>query len=162
MGATICWALWKARNSLVFENKQLQVQEILKIFGYWFNLYFGVAETMETEGASQPHVTDNNHTHTWIPPPTDTFKINVDAAAKNGHYASAAIVRNHEGKCCGASTRLGSSDALVEAEADGFSLDVDLAVWLGLESIIIEGDCQVVVNILNGETRNPLENMEIS
>ncbi|XP_026377925.1 uncharacterized protein LOC113272281 [Papaver somniferum] len=115
------------------------VQEILRIAGYWSNLYFGVDETMETEGTSQPHETGNNSAHVWISPPTNFFKINVDAAVKNGHYASAAIVRNHEGKCCGISTRLGVSNTPVVAEADGFCLAVELAILLGLESVIIEG-----------------------
>lgn len=40
------------------------------------------------------------------------------------------------------------------AEADGFALAVEVAIWRGFDSVIIKGDCQVVVNILNGTARS--------
>ncbi|RZC52236.1 hypothetical protein C5167_020666 [Papaver somniferum] len=62
-------------------------------------------------------------------------------------YASAAIARNHDGICCGMRTRLGVSDAPVVAEADGFALAVEVAIWRGFDSVISKGSSREIVNI---------------
>ncbi|XP_026445571.1 uncharacterized protein LOC113346221 [Papaver somniferum] len=155
LGASICWALWKARNSMVFERKQLNVQGILNIALYWFNLYYRFNEDGETEANNQQQVEINTHAPNWVTPPANVIKINVDAAVKDGHYAAAAITRNHEGICCGASTILGLSDKPVVAEADGFLLAVEPAIWLGFDDVIIERDCQVVTKVLRGKMYSP-------
>lgn len=87
----------------------------------------------------------DNIQEAWKPPISPTIKINVEVAWKDGEYASAAIARDCNGICCGAATRLGRSESVTYAEADGFLLATELSLWLNITPIEIEGDIQVVV-----------------
>ncbi|XP_026416525.1 uncharacterized protein LOC113311958 [Papaver somniferum] len=148
LGASICWAIWKARNKKVFENKNINVQGILKIAFYWFNLYFNPHDDSESGFLPQHRTQDPSPPATWSAPSTPFIKINVDASWKNGVYACAAIARDHMNVCRGAGTRIGMCEVPVFAEADGFLLAAELTIWLNLQEIIIEGDSQIVVKSL--------------
>ncbi|XP_026399374.1 uncharacterized protein LOC113295238 [Papaver somniferum] len=107
---------------------------------------------METKDETTTQLNDYSYPPPeWTAPPSNTIKINVDAALRNGQYA---IARDHQGNYCGASTKLGWSNFPVVAETDAFLLAAELAQWLNLDSVIIELDCQVVVKILKGESHS--------
>ncbi|XP_026416477.1 uncharacterized protein LOC113311902 [Papaver somniferum] len=154
MGMCLCWAIWKARNEKVFENKSINVQGILTVALYWYNLYFNFNDDEDSPVTDVNVNPDVSIPVTWTAPIHPRIKINVDAAWKDGCYACAAVARNSEGTCLGAGTRLGRSDKVEYAEADGFFLVADLAIWLQLNAIIIEGASQIVVKSLKGELQN--------
>ncbi|RZC45380.1 hypothetical protein C5167_038334 [Papaver somniferum] len=148
-------AIWKARNSVILENKQINVQGTLKKAFFWFHLYYNYNDQLETEIDEQSHANSVQAVDWSPPPPLQSIKINVDAAFKDGRYAGAAVARNHCGDICGAVTKTGLANASVMAEAMGFYMATELAQWLGFSFVIIEGDCQTVVNTLKGISRSP-------
>lgn len=87
----------------------------------------------------------------WCPPPENFIKINVDAAILLGKSAAAAIARDHNGNIVAVSTAIYNQTFPQVAEAYGFLLAVELGHKLHLQSISVEGDCQTVVKVLNGE-----------
>lgn len=141
MGKAICLAIWKTRNAKFFEHNSSNIQGTLTIAMYWFNLYYNFSEDGETEvvvsGISD---TRNGDLDVWTPPPNPFIKLNVDATWKNSSFACVVIARNSNGFCYGAATRLGTSDSVAYAEADGFLLAAEWATWLNFDTIIIEGD----------------------
>ncbi|XP_026451969.1 uncharacterized protein LOC113352358 [Papaver somniferum] len=146
----ICWAIWKARNAMVFEHKTIDIQGTLEIALYWYNLFFNFTDDEEVQISENNQAVDNT---SWKSPSHPYIKINVDATWKNGVYACAAAVRDCNGICCVAGSRVGRTDSVVYAEADSFKLVADLAIWLNVNHIIVEGDSQVLVKSLNGELR---------
>lgn len=154
LGMSICWAIWKARNAKVFENKGVSIQGVLATTSHWYNLYFNF---IEAEEALEVNTNQENPTteanNIWRAPDYPKVKINVDAAWKDGAYACAALARDSNGNWCGVGTKAGRSNSVVSAEAEGFKLATELAVWLNLGNVIIEDDSQVVVNSLKGVLR---------
>ncbi|XP_026396139.1 uncharacterized protein LOC113290771 [Papaver somniferum] len=154
MGMAICWAIWKARNAKVFEHQTANVQETLATALFWYNLFYNYSDDEESQLLQNNK--DNSAAVTdiiWSAPNNPFIKINVDAAWKDGMNACAAVAIDSNGLCWGAGTRLGRTDTVVYAETDGFKLATDLASWLNLNHIIIEGDSQLVVKSLQGELR---------
>ncbi|XP_026384836.1 uncharacterized protein LOC113280430 [Papaver somniferum] len=154
LGMAICWAICKCRNAKVFDQKNMNDHDALTIALYWFNLYHNYIGEEELNGMERNHQTAAVPTNlTWTPPDHPTIKINVDAAWRDGAFACAAVTGDNTGYCHGADTMLERSDSVIFAEATGFQLVVDLALWLNLNNILIEGDSQMVVKTLKGELR---------
>ncbi|XP_026416570.1 uncharacterized protein LOC113312008 [Papaver somniferum] len=92
-GACVWWAIWKARNALVFNRESLNINSIIKKTMSWFNLEVSVGEIEDMP-------TETNYLETskdsWEPPEENIIKINFDGAA------------GHKGFACGAVARYGS------------------------------------------------------
>ncbi|KAM6598072.1 hypothetical protein CsatA_008596 [Cannabis sativa] len=102
--ATLCWALWKARNKVVWNKYKPTVKEVLAnssiTLEHWrkaqdkhalLTLSFNNSE----EGAEL-----------WTPPATNNLKINVDAALYPQHntFGYGIVARNHLGRFIEAKT----------------------------------------------------------
>ncbi|XP_026458517.1 uncharacterized protein LOC113359034 [Papaver somniferum] len=154
IGMAICWAIWKCHNEKVFKHKNMNVHDALTIALYWYNLYYNYNGEEELNGLESVTQTDAVSTNAiWTPPDQLNIKINVDTTWKDGVFACAVVARDHNGNCHGVGTTLGRTDSVVFAEASGFQLAADLASWLNLNKIIIEGDNQIVVKSLIGDLR---------
>ncbi|KAH9723455.1 retrovirus-related pol polyprotein from transposon RE1 [Citrus sinensis] len=73
----------------------------------------------------------------WIPPPKDVFKINVDVttSSKDQKVGLATVITNSNGK--------------LVAEAEAIEWGFQVAKEAALSSLIIESDCQEVVELIN-------------
>ncbi|XP_026428922.1 uncharacterized protein LOC113324852 [Papaver somniferum] len=122
LGISICWAIWKARNAKVFENKNANLQGVLTTALYWYNLYFNFTEEEEMQAVGVHQVNSETDANTiWKAPVFPTIKINVDAAWKDGEYTCAAVERDSTGSWCGVGAKVDRTDTVVYAEADGLS-----------------------------------------
>ncbi|XP_004298544.1 PREDICTED: uncharacterized protein LOC101292699 [Fragaria vesca subsp. vesca] len=93
----------------------------------------------------------------WHPPPPNVVKVNIDAAWKmsNQHSGIGLVVRNHRGCSIAGASLLCSHNSVVEAEADSVVKGLQIARFLNLKNVIIEGDCQEVIRSLSSPTFTP-------
>lgn len=96
----------------------------------------------------------------WSPPPTNWFKVNMDAAINFEDYkVGLGVVFRDANKnfvvVAVKTTKLHSDVAFAEAEAVNCSLNI--ATCAGLSSIIIESDSQVVVDFVNNRETSRTE-----
>ncbi|KAJ9132832.1 hypothetical protein P3X46_033661 [Hevea brasiliensis] len=138
----LLWQSWKSRNALIFKNQQIDVLETISTaLRHWED--FG----------------SNSNLQFWQPGPPDFVKFNFDASVDRSKSkgASAVIGRNSIGlplvwRC--KKFRHIVEPLVIEALACGEALL--LAIDKGFQSVIIEGDCLVVIQSLHGQAI-PLE-----
>ncbi|XP_026378563.1 uncharacterized protein LOC113273002 [Papaver somniferum] len=149
LGACIWWAIWKARNNLVFEKTPISIQGIINDGLYMFNSY-----SKEVDGENElvtrnmEFSQSNHHATAWQAPPANFIEINVDAAVADDKAFPTAIARDSSGTILGAGSRIVNTTITLVAEAHGFLLAFDLARRTEAHNIIVEGDCQQVIYIL--------------
>ncbi|XP_040987783.1 uncharacterized protein LOC121235501 [Juglans microcarpa x Juglans regia] len=125
--------LWKRRNAVVFEAE---------------HGFQGCYQKID-----QGRVVESQIVSQWRAPPLHVFKVNCDASVDkvNCRVGVGVIVRDWTGKVIGSlrSQRDLFPDAYL-AEAFATLKAVILGKQLGLQSIILEGDAQKVVNDIKG------------
>ncbi|MCH98433.1 ribonuclease H protein, partial [Trifolium medium] len=143
---SLCYHIWKARNLLIFQNKNLPVMDVVfqaqdSIIEY--QLHFSQNSEHDFR-ATQMRL---NNVENWIPPPRNTLKLNVDAhLIGDGHWGLGLILRKEDGSCVGAATRVARGMvSAVEAEAQGLVEAIDLLAQIPHQAAIIELDNQIVV-----------------
>ncbi|XP_021685717.2 uncharacterized protein LOC110668706 [Hevea brasiliensis] len=152
----LLWHIWKNRNLLSFQHQSCPFSEVIsKALNHHDDFY----ESQQQQSASQRIVVPVA-THI-LPLPSEYIKINFDAAVNGqGNYgAVAALARDHRNQPCRWVCRryLAITDPLT-LESLAFREALLLAKAKGFEKVIIEGDCQVVIRLLNGESiLTPLE-----
>ncbi|XP_026428222.1 uncharacterized protein LOC113324100 [Papaver somniferum] len=157
LGSNLFWAISKARNTLVFERKQVYIDAVLQQGHYWFNLYYKENYDPMIQSHPQEHTTTPAHEMIrWSPPTEGTIKINIDAAIKNWRSSNAAVTRDHQGVLIGAETSISNYCIPLIAEANGFVLAVKLVNRMVFEKFVIESNSLTMIQILKGElTRFP-------
>ncbi|RYQ95592.1 hypothetical protein Ahy_B08g090946 [Arachis hypogaea] len=91
---------------------------------------------------------------TWRPPPRNKVKVNIDAAfqRETGIAASAAVIRDWQGKIItGTSSKFKSTSALA-AEAQAYREALILTKNLQIRNCIIESDCLPLVQAIKART----------
>uniref|UniRef100_A0A803NLW4 RNase H type-1 domain-containing protein n=1 Tax=Cannabis sativa TaxID=3483 RepID=A0A803NLW4_CANSA len=131
MVATLCWAIWNARNELVWKRKR--VAEIS-----WPGFYAG-------DGAEQ-----------WSYPPENSVKINVDAALfDDGNRAGVGVLlRDAKGLFIEGFTRM-FQEALDPALVEAMGVREALS-WLKRrprQQAFVETDCLTVVQALRSQVK---------
>uniref|UniRef100_A0A803QQI1 Reverse transcriptase domain-containing protein n=1 Tax=Cannabis sativa TaxID=3483 RepID=A0A803QQI1_CANSA len=95
--ATICWAVWGARNDLVWNGKDVIPDNIVyfakKYLDKWKN-----ARQLDSDTSYSAFQAGDGNEH-WCPPQTDSIKINVDAALfeRNQSYGFGLVARDSNG-----------------------------------------------------------------
>lgn len=148
MGSCVMWALWKNRNSKVFDNKDQSIQSIIKEAVYWFN--YTVPLLPEEEQEVQPCISKQPATK-WSRPETEWTKLNMDAAFDNFKGAWAVVARDHDIKFKGCGTMSHAVLNPIEAEIRAFLLATEFAVMTRLQRVIFESDAELVVRMLTDE-----------
>uniref|UniRef100_A0A803NQJ5 C2 domain-containing protein n=1 Tax=Cannabis sativa TaxID=3483 RepID=A0A803NQJ5_CANSA len=101
---TLCWALWKARNKVVWNKYKPTVKEVIAnssiTLEHWRksqdkNALLTLSFNNSDEGAEL-----------WTPPATNNLKINVDAALypQHNNFGFGIVARNHLGRFIEAKT----------------------------------------------------------
>ncbi|KAJ9135942.1 hypothetical protein P3X46_033062 [Hevea brasiliensis] len=141
--AFLFWRLWKSRNMLTFENKQMQFQEVVAIAIHSLEEFQQAHKASQSLPTQSPRPLSN-----WSPPAPGCFKINFDVAlAKHRNEGSiVAIIRDSSGQplgwYCKKVSNLLSSLVL---EALACKLAVQLAIDKVINDVIVEGDALVVI-----------------
>ncbi|XP_042962737.1 uncharacterized protein LOC122297016 [Carya illinoinensis] len=93
----------------------------------------------------------------WRKPSRGTYKVNWDAALNSeaGTMGLGVLVRDYKGHVIGAlRARRPLAGNALEAEAYGTVLAATFCRELGLKQLHLEGDSQLVINLLKGTERN--------
>lgn len=155
---TLCWSIWRARNDLVWNNKRWNPMRIVaKAWEYLTQ--WTVAHNRFFVAPLQPSMAGDGATY-WIKPQYNEVKITADAAIVEDHGASSIglIVRDHEGHLLLACTRCFRdimNPTLVEAIAIKEALSW-AKEWPN-NTVTIESDCLVVVQMIRSNTPNAIQ-----
>jgi hypothetical protein len=143
--ATI-YHIWKARNDLVFRNKEIPVMVVNQQASAAAREY-----RLQSKPQNKPHQTTDtqarSHNKIWSPPARDTLKLNVDAHPRDdGRWGLGIVLCAEDGGCFGAATKEGrGSDCVLEGEALGLNAALDLVEEQGLHRITFEMDALTTV-----------------
>ncbi|XP_060960620.1 uncharacterized protein LOC133031197 [Cannabis sativa] len=94
----ICWALWKARNTLVWDKKASSSTQILT--SAWVTLDHWRKAQDKTCLLSSSLLHDGSNIEQWTTPASNTVKINVDGAIfeKENAYGFGVVARDSNGQ----------------------------------------------------------------
>ncbi|XP_060974706.1 uncharacterized protein LOC133039775 [Cannabis sativa] len=94
----ICWALWKARNTLVWDKKVSSSTQILT--SAWVTLDHWRKAQDKTCLLSSSRLHDGSNIEQWMTPTSNTVKINVDGAIfeKENAYGFGVVARDSTGQ----------------------------------------------------------------
>ena len=139
------WAIWSARRKAIHEDiYQTPFATDNFIKAYLSDIEF-LKKKEEAHGIAVPRP------RTWIPPPTDYYKLNVDAAvSRPGTFGAVGVVcRDERGLFMGASALVFRGlhnpqvlEALAVREALALSED------LYINHLLVASDCKVVVDAI--------------
>ncbi|KAL2932562.1 hypothetical protein RDABS01_000300, partial [Bienertia sinuspersici] len=141
------WQIWSCRNDFIFQKRYVpptlawaKSSDILKEF---------------RQCQVKLHSSASRSYSRWSPPSLGTIKINFDAASNRelGKVGIGMVARDHTGKMLMAKARtiIGSWDAEL-AEAAAARLAVESAAQANWHNVIFEGDAQLIVKALQGES----------
>ncbi|XP_026377734.1 uncharacterized protein LOC113272035 [Papaver somniferum] len=92
MGACLLWSILVARNNLIYEKRNANVEVLIREGLYWFKKIYYHGEDNTGEISTRFNSTNSQvGMSQWTPPPNGKIKINVDAASKDGR-ASCVVV----------------------------------------------------------------------
>ncbi|KAL9451066.1 hypothetical protein AB3S75_012752 [Citrus x aurantiifolia] len=143
-----CWVIWSIRNKFIFEGKltdsriaAVRAESALKAF-----------QRVRTSGAGMVAKGGRAIQQRWQPPPQNVLKLNADAAVNrlNQQSGLGVVIRDAEGQFLAAGiqqVQLRERVSSAEAEAILWGLKVASQIWSS--SLIVESDCQEVIELLN-------------
>lgn len=143
----ICWSIWKARCSFVYEGKPLSPGD---------SIASALCSINEFLNAQVPPTISPTHTGnlSWTPPPPELVKINCDAAWDKATCKAGlgVIVRNYLGHCIGGLAKPATCGSALIAESEAILEGVTFARNLQLRKVIITTDSLEVINNI----KNPI------
>ena len=147
---TLCWEIWKNRNSVRHGGTGRSGKAIVQRALALMQEYHAV-----TEEAPTPRPTEAVK---WHPPDHPCYKVNVDAAVLKELNATGMgmVVRDWEGNVLAAmSKRIPAPLATLEAEAKSMETAVLFAWEMGFREVVCETDSLGLFQMLAGTTEAP-------
>ncbi|XP_026451472.1 uncharacterized protein LOC113351752 [Papaver somniferum] len=146
LGACLLWAIWKARNNLIYEKNNISIEVIIRDGMYWFNKFYYYEEVSNGDMSTRSISSGSQNVMTqWCAPPTGKIKINVDVACKGDRASCAVVARDWHGNHLCSETMILPHDSPVITEANGFLLAANLASRMNFNQVILEGYSITVV-----------------
>jgi ribonuclease HI len=146
----ISYHMWKARNSLIFNQKEIPVWQILEQANQSISEYQLNLEKHPSYDNASSHRIGNELN--WKPPPAGALKANVDAhQLGDGRWGLGWLVRNEDGRCLGAETKVVCANKAVDAEVMGIEAVIQNLSPFPNQKIIIETDAKVVVDAIHNK-----------
>jgi ribonuclease HI len=146
----ISYHMWKARNSLIFNKKEIPVWQILEQANQSISEYQLNLEKHPSYDNASSHRIGNELN--WKPPPAGALKANVDAhQLGDGRWGLGWLVRNEDGRCLGAETKVVCANKAVDAEVMGIEAVIQNLSPFPNQKIIIETDAKVVVDAIHNK-----------
>lgn len=149
--AATCYHIWRARNSLCFDDKHTSELDVVSramesLFSYQ------QSQHQLQQGVSGVAVRMHQQ---WVAPPNQFVKISVDASGMGSSWGLAAVIRNHYGNVVAAATRVLTAGFGAEyAEACALKFGLEFALSHGFLSVIVESDCKRVVDAVLHKSSN--------
>ncbi|KAM6550249.1 hypothetical protein CsatB_000057 [Cannabis sativa] len=94
----VIWAIWHARNELVWREKSLSAAEVILLARVVLNQWRN-AQQRRLGSLFVPSGSNVDLEH-WVKPVMGKIKVNVDGAifANDGKFGAAAVARDHDGR----------------------------------------------------------------
>uniref|UniRef100_A0A803NPI6 RNase H type-1 domain-containing protein n=1 Tax=Cannabis sativa TaxID=3483 RepID=A0A803NPI6_CANSA len=152
--AMTCWGIWRARNDLVWNNKEHVVAVVVSSTYAYFNQW----------KLANVHSQGNNSgvngviKEQWSVPNEDTIKINVDASVftSPSFFGIGWIARDHSGTLLYvAAIRKQGRVESVCAEAMGLKEVLSWIKTQNFQKVVVESDCQTAINSLRSTSNMP-------
>lgn len=150
--ATVSWAIWRARNEKVWNNKNSSVNGVL------FSAKSYLTQWRETQSRSfvtLPHAgLPDDGAFTWVKPQEALVKVNVDAAlfSEQLSFGAGMVGRDSRGELIQARTVL--SAGVVQPELAEVMAIKEALSWMeanGWQEGIIETDCLVAAQAIRSK-----------
>ncbi|XP_062021341.1 uncharacterized protein LOC133737882 [Rosa rugosa] len=149
----ICWAIWKARCSFIYQHRPISpalvLDNVLRLAGE----FWSANALMKPSPASPSQYPSPDRLTSWTPPPFGFSKINVDASWKPPNSSGIGVViRNSDRSlvCASSSGCRRDSSSVEMAEARAILAGINLAIELHLGNIILESNSKnLISNITN-------------
>ncbi|CAL1403382.1 unnamed protein product [Linum trigynum] len=146
---SILWFLWKERCNQKYNNHKLEEGDIIPRAMSWIDSY--LAAQVSSLGSTVSGATlSDSRIHQWSPPPVGFVKLNSDAGVfQNGGVGFGCVLRDWRGAFVGATMKKEKgSCSPIEAEARALVIGLVEANRRNLSPLIVESDCQVLINKL--------------
>uniref|UniRef100_A0A803QI56 Reverse transcriptase n=1 Tax=Cannabis sativa TaxID=3483 RepID=A0A803QI56_CANSA len=150
----LCWAIWSARNDVVWQKKSVTAASIVVLAtGYleqWKN-----AQNSRIETSWSGLKADDGAEH-WTVPSIDHIKVNVDAALfdSGNKYGCGLVARDHHGMLIEGKTKLFTGSVSPEvAESIGIREALSWIKRHNWQHVTLETDCLTVVQAIRSEVK---------
>uniref|UniRef100_A0A803NSB0 Reverse transcriptase domain-containing protein n=1 Tax=Cannabis sativa TaxID=3483 RepID=A0A803NSB0_CANSA len=149
LAAALCWAVWGARNDVVWQAKSFNFSAIVASAKSYLDQWKYAQKTQIESLWSD--LQDYDGMERWLKPQVNSIKINVDAAIFEGQnrFGSALVVRDHNGMLVEGCTKLHNGN-IAPSIAEALSFREALS-WIKdqtYNSVWVETDCLVVIQAL--------------
>lgn len=148
---TTLWQIWKSRNAVVFENKNICPFGTLT----QANLLISDYNSVQQERVGEERISQRAGSGAcgWRPPLGETLKINSDASFHKltSSSVSGIIVRNATGDVVSGLTKKHRTSSALTAEALALRDAMTLASNLFIDKVVFESDCLELVQTCRGE-----------
>ncbi|KAL8097023.1 uncharacterized protein LOC141684882 [Apium graveolens] len=149
---TLCWAVWKARNEKVWNQRMARIDAVVSSAAQYLKQW-KEAQGRSSILPSQPFVASDG-VSLWVKPQEDTIKVSVDAAVFSDFsaFGIGMVARNSSGHLVQAKAKLFqemATPALAEAMAIKEALSwTKQEQW---EKVVIESDSLVAIQAIRSQ-----------
>ncbi|RYQ82932.1 hypothetical protein Ahy_B10g101523 [Arachis hypogaea] len=150
----VCWCIWKARNKHIFQQTRLNPQQTIIHSEQIAAEHIIATKDLNRDNKDITGRNGESRRITWRPPPRSKVKVNIDAAfhRETGIAASAAIIRDWQGKIITGITSKFKTVSVLAAEAQAYRQAIILTKNLQIRNCIIESDCLPLVQAIKART----------
>ena len=150
----LLWRIWKSRNLLIFQNKQIDGRQVLQQArrdAQEWSTHSTTNASLGRSNISGQQILMRNQR--WKRPPVGWLECNVDASFVNAETPSKAewIIRDEHGTYKGAGQGIGVCvRSPMEGEIQGIIMAMQQCWARGYTRVIFETDCKQATDLLNG------------
>ncbi|XP_074348990.1 uncharacterized protein LOC141688433 [Apium graveolens] len=150
--ATLCWAVWNARNDKVWKQRKARINAVVSSATQYLKQW-KEAQSRSSILLSQPFLVGDG-VSLWVKPQEETIKVSVDAAvfSEFSAFGIGLVARDSSGSLVQAKAKLfqgASTPALAEV------IDIKEALsWMKEEQwnkVVVESDCLVAVQAIRSQ-----------
>lgn len=149
----LCWAVWKCRNNLVWNQRGMEVAEVVVLANYSLNQWLSAQNKLFD--TSLGYLTQVDGDERQKVPDENTIKINTDAAIfeTSNCFSYSRVARNHASELVEAFSKCiqGSVNPEME-EAIGIREALSWTKKKKWNNVVVETDCLVVVQAIRSST----------
>lgn len=144
--ATLCWAMWNARNDKVWKQRKARINAIVSSSSQYLKQW-KEAQSRSSNLLSQPYLAGDGAS-LWVKPQEKTIKVSVDAAvfSEFSAFGIGMVARDSSGSLVQAKSKLYQGDS-TPALAEVIAIKEALS-WMKEEQrtrVVVESDCLIAV-----------------